>query len=67
MLTFSLMRSFLFFFLLMFSLISCTFQRDTPHGTASKNPSLWSQIENTTWREDNGWAGITYVFFTDDH
>lgn len=32
---------------------------------SSGTVSIWSEIKETTWFEDNGWAGQSYVFYED--
>ncbi|MDD3794077.1 MAG: hypothetical protein PHI37_04645 [Candidatus Gracilibacteria bacterium] len=29
--------------------------------------SIWDNLNNTTWSYDNGWAGETYVFYSDNN
>lgn len=61
----------LFFTITLMLLTACTNsdqQTDSiqPVDNQKSTSTIWSSINETTWWKDNGWAGETYVFYTDN-
>lgn len=62
----------LFFTIILALLTGCTKTEQQTNSTETvdnqrSTSTIWSSINETTWWKDNGWAGETYVFYTDNH